>query len=162
MGVLDHLACLLRNLYVGQEGTGRTKHETIEWLKIGKGVQQGCIFSVCLFNSLDLGCGVAPLGHSCAITALRSWSPPLTLARGSSSWPRFCVVHRTTCREHHVKYQTGWITSWNQDCQEKYQQPQIYTCSHSNGRKWRRTEEPLDEAERREWKSWLKSQSSKY
>ena len=60
-----------------------------------------------------------------------------------------------------MKYWAGCITSWNQDCQGKYQQPQICRLCHSNGRKWSRTKEPLDEDERGEWKSWLKTQHSK-
>ena len=50
MGILDHLTCLLRNLYVGQEATVRTGHGTTDWFQIGKGVCQGCILSPCLFN----------------------------------------------------------------------------------------------------------------
>ena len=50
MGISDHLTCLLRNLYAGQEATVRTRHETIDWFKIGKGVHQGCILLPCLFN----------------------------------------------------------------------------------------------------------------
>ena len=50
MGILDHLTCLLRNLYAGQEATVRTGHETTDWCQIGKGVHQGCILSPCLFN----------------------------------------------------------------------------------------------------------------
>ena len=50
MGIPDHLTCLLRNLYAGQEATARTGHGTIYWLQIGKGVHQGCILSPCLFN----------------------------------------------------------------------------------------------------------------
>ena len=50
MGIPDHLTCLLRNLYTGQEATVRTRHGTMDWLKIGKGVCQGCILSPCLFN----------------------------------------------------------------------------------------------------------------
>ena len=49
-GIPEHLTCLLRNLYVGQETTVRTRHGTKNWFKIGKGVQQGCILSPCLFN----------------------------------------------------------------------------------------------------------------
>ena len=50
MGIPDHLTCLLRNLYAGQEATFRTGHRTIDWFQIGEGVCQGCIFSPCLFN----------------------------------------------------------------------------------------------------------------
>ena len=50
MGIPDHLTCLLRNLYAGQEATVRTGHGTIDWFQIGKRVCQGCIFSPCLFN----------------------------------------------------------------------------------------------------------------
>ena len=46
----DHLSCLLRNLYVGQEATVRTRHGTTDWFKTGKGVRQGCILSPCLFS----------------------------------------------------------------------------------------------------------------
>ena len=50
MGTPDHLTCLLRNLYSGQEAKVRTGHGTIDWFQIGKGVHQGCILSPCLFN----------------------------------------------------------------------------------------------------------------
>ena len=50
MGILDHLTCLLKNLYAGQEATVRTGHGTTDWFQIGKGVRQGCILSLCLFN----------------------------------------------------------------------------------------------------------------
>ena len=50
MGMPDHLTCLLRNLYTGQEATVRTGHGTMDWFQIGKGVRQGCILSPCLFN----------------------------------------------------------------------------------------------------------------
>ena len=51
MGIPDHLTCLLRNLYAGQEATVRTIHGTMDWFQIGKEVHQGCILSPCLFNS---------------------------------------------------------------------------------------------------------------
>ena len=50
MGIPDHLTCLLRNLYAGQEATVRTGHGTTDWFQTGKGVRQGCILSPCLFN----------------------------------------------------------------------------------------------------------------
>ena len=50
MGIQDHLTCLLRNLYAGQEATVRTRHGTTYWFQIGKGINQGCILVPCLFN----------------------------------------------------------------------------------------------------------------
>ena len=50
MGIPEHLICLLRNLYAGQEATVRTGHGTTDWFQIGKGVRQGCILSPCLSN----------------------------------------------------------------------------------------------------------------
>ena len=50
MGIVDHLTCLLRNLYAGQETTIRTRHRTTDWFQIGKGVLQDCILSPCLFK----------------------------------------------------------------------------------------------------------------
>ena len=50
MGIPDHLTYLLRNLYAGQEATVRTGHETMDWYKIGKGVHQVCVLSLCSFN----------------------------------------------------------------------------------------------------------------
>ena len=50
MGIPDHLTCLLRSLYAGQEATVRIGHGTTDWFQVGKGVHQGCILSPCLFN----------------------------------------------------------------------------------------------------------------
>ena len=50
MGILDHLICLLKKLYAGQEATVRTGHGTTDWFQVEKGVCQGCILSPCLFN----------------------------------------------------------------------------------------------------------------
>jgi len=87
MRIPDHLTCLLRNVYAGQEATVRTGHWKI---KTGKGVCQGCIFSPCLPNLY--------VGYIMQNARL-------------------------------------WITSWNQDCQEKYQQLQKHRWYHSNGKK---------------------------
>ena len=53
MGIPDHLICLLRNLYAGQEATVRTGHGTTDWFQVGKGVHQGCILSPCLFTYMQ-------------------------------------------------------------------------------------------------------------
>jgi len=112
MGIPDHLTCLLRNLYAGQEATDRTLYGTTDWFMAEKSMTR--LSAVTLFIHL-------------------------------------------ICRAHHDQCQTGWVTSWNQDRQEKYQQPQICGWYHSNGRKRERTKEPLNEDERREWKSLLKT-----
>ena len=52
-GILDHLTCLLRNLYAGQESTARTRHGTTDWFQIRKGVHQGCILSSCLLTYMQ-------------------------------------------------------------------------------------------------------------
>ena len=69
MGIPDHLTCLLRNLYAGQEATVRTGHGTTDWFQIGKGIHQGCILSPCLFNlsaEYIMGEGNGnPLQYSC-------------------------------------------------------------------------------------------------
>ena len=56
MGIPEHLTCLMRNLYAGQEATVRTGHETTDWFQIGKGVCQGCILPPCLFNIYTVLC----------------------------------------------------------------------------------------------------------
>ena len=68
MGIPDHLICLLRNLYAGQEATVRTGHGTTDWFQIGKGIRQGCILSPCLFN---LEKAVAP--HSSTLDWKTPW-----------------------------------------------------------------------------------------
>ena len=62
MGIPDHLTCLLRNLYAGQEATVRTGHGITDWFKIGKGVRQGCTLSLCLFYLYADGLGEAQAG----------------------------------------------------------------------------------------------------
>ena len=66
------------------------------------------------------------------------------------------LIIKLIWRVHHMKCQAGWITSWNQDCWEKYKQPQKCRWYHSNG-KWTGTSELLDKGEREEWKRWLKT-----
>ena len=115
MGIPDHLTCLLRNLYAGQEAT-----------------------------DLDM----------------EQWTGS-KLGRSMTRLYIVTLLILLLCRVHHEKCWAGWVTSYNQDCREKYQQPQIGRSHHSNGRKWRGTKELLDESERGEWKNWLKTQHSK-
>ena len=73
MGIPDHLICLLRNLYAGQEATVRTGHETTDWFQIGKGVHEGCILSPCLFN-LYAGYIMEMATHSSNLTWRIPWT----------------------------------------------------------------------------------------
>ena len=106
MGIPDHLTCLLRNLYAGQEATVRTGHGTTDWFQIGKGVRQGCILSPWLFN-----------------------------------------LHAEYIRR-------------NAGLEEAQAGIKIAGRNTNNLRWWRRTKESLDESERGEWNSWLKTQHS--
>ena len=73
MGIPDHLTCLLRNLYAGQEATVRTGHGTTDWFQIGKGVRQGCILSPCLFNLYRSE--ERRVGKECDTLCRSRWSP---------------------------------------------------------------------------------------
>ena len=87
MGIPDHLICLLRNLYVGQETTVRTGHGTTDWFQIGKGVRKGYMLSPCLFNlyvedimrnaGLDEAKLESRLPGEISITSDRHMTPPL-------------------------------------------------------------------------------------
>ena len=116
----------------------------------------------------------SPLGssvHGILQARILEWVA-IPFSKGSS-WPRYqtwascitgrfftvwvtreaCICHSaylTSMQVHHEQCWARWITIWNQDCWEKYQQPQICRLYHSNGRKWRGTKEPLDDGEREE------------
>ena len=115
MGIPDHLTCLLRNLYAGQEATVRTGHGLTDWFQIGKGVRQGCTLSLCLFNLYA--------EYIMRNTGLEEAQAGIKVAARNINKPQICRWHHTYARR-------------------------------------RRTKEPLDESERREWKSWLKAQHS--
>ena len=115
MGIPDHLTCLLRNPYAGQEATVRTGHGTTDWLQIGKGICQGCMLSPCLFN-LNAEYMMRNAG--------------LDEAQAGVKMPG--EISTTSDMQVTLPY----------------------------GRKRGGTEEPLDERERGEGKSWLKAQHS--
>ena len=87
MGIPDHLTCLLRNLYAGQEAKGRTGHGTTDWFQIGKGVRQGCVLSSCLLylhaeyfmsnTGLDEAQAGISLPGEISITSDMQMTPPL-------------------------------------------------------------------------------------
>ena len=87
MGIPDHLTCLLRNLYAGQEATVKTGDRTTDWFQIGKGVRQGCMLLFCLFNlyaehimqnaGLDKAQAGIKIAGETAITADMQMIPPL-------------------------------------------------------------------------------------
>ena len=87
MGIPDHLMCLWRNLYAGQEAAVRTGHGTTDWFQIGKGVHQGCILSPCLFNlhaeyimrnaELEEAQGGIKIAGEISITSDMQMTPPL-------------------------------------------------------------------------------------
>ena len=113
MGIPDHLTCLLRNLYAGQEATVRTGHGTTDWFQIGKGVRQGCILSPYWFNLY-------------ADYIMRN-------AGLDEAQARIKIARRNITNLRYADDTTLMAES---------------------------EEEPLDESERGEWKSWLKAQHS--
>ena len=115
IGILDHLTCLWRNLYAGQEATVRIGHWATDWFQIGKEVCQGCIFLPCLF-SLDAEYIMRNAGLGEAQAGIK-------------------IAGRNI---NNLRYADDTILM---------------------AEKWR-TKEPLDESERGEWKSWLKTQHS--
>ena len=115
MGIPDHLTCLLRNLYAGQEATVKTGHGITNWFQIGEEVCQGCILSPCLFNL-----------YAAYI---------MQKARLDESQAEIKI-----CGKMSITSDNGWHQPY--------------------GRRWRKTNELLDESEKGEWKSWLKAQHS--
>ena len=113
MGVPDHLTCLLRNLYVGQEATVRTGHGTTDWFQIGKGVPPGCILSPCLFNL-----------YSYILEWLRINWQYLALTKMRRNWHLYCSFPVT----YKDKYN---LNLWNPTSRYIYPRyRKINVCSH--------------------------------
>ena len=142
MGMADHLTCLLRNLYAGQEATVRTRHRTIDWFKIGEGVPpQDCIFSPCLFNfcakyimqkaGLDKSqAGIKIAGRN--IHNLRYADDPTLMAESEEELKNLLVKVKEESEKAGLKLNiqktkimaSSLITSWQID-REKWKQWQI-------------------------------------
>ena len=132
MGIPDHLTCLLRNLYAGQEATVRTGHGATDWFQIGKGVCQGCILSPCLFNLYaeyimrNAGLEVAPAGIKIAgrnINNLRYADDTTLMAESEEELKSLLVKVKEESEKFGLKFNiqktkivtSGRITSWQID-----------------------------------------------
>ena len=166
MGIPDHLTCL-RNLYAGQEATIRTGHGTTDWFQIGRGVHQGCILLPCWFNlhaeyimrnvGLDeaqAGIKIAGRYIFCKNTfhlEIKSVMIMHFMWLGFLQWTICSVVLSMIHDLSLIKlsFQSDFLTVTS-----------LLYLLHSILLKQRGTKEPLDEGERGEWKSWLKTQHS--
>ena len=132
MGIPDHLTCLLKNLYAGQGATVRTGHKTMDWIKIGKGVCQGCALSPCLFKfhaeylTQDAGldetqAGIKPAGRN--INNLRYSDDTTPLAESEEGLKRLLMKIKEESVKTGLKLNiqkmmimaSGSITSWQLD-----------------------------------------------
>ena len=132
MGIPDHLTCLLKNLYAGQGATVRTGHQTMDWIKIGKGVCQGCALSPCLFKfhaeylTQDAGldetqAGIKPAGRN--INNLRYSDDTTPLAESEEGLKRLLMKIKEESVKTGLKLNiqkmmimaSGSITSWQLD-----------------------------------------------
>ena len=157
MGIPDHLTCLLRNLCAGQEATVRTLHEQLTGSQLGKEYKKAehC-HSVYLTYMQSTSCVHHWFnGHEFGQTLRDGEGQGILVCCNTWGFKELDMTWRLN-NTISCKILDWWITSCNQDCREKYQQPQTCRWYHSNGRK-RRAEEPLDEGEREEWKIWLKT-----
>ena len=132
MGIADHLTCLLRNLYAGQEATVRTSHGTMDWFQIRRGVRQGCILSSCLFNLYaeyimrNAGVGAAQAGIKIAgrnINNFRYAGDTTTMAESEEELKSLLMKVKEESEKVGLKLNiqktkimaSGPITSWEMD-----------------------------------------------
>ena len=113
MGIPDHLSCLLLNLYAGQETTVGTRQGTMVWFQIGKGVYQGCILSLCLFNFMQRTSCELPgwMNHKVESRLLGEISTNNFWYAHDTSWKRWLRTQYSKNKDHAC----GPITSWQID-----------------------------------------------
>ena len=127
MGIPDHLTCLLRNPYVGQEATVRTRHETMDWFQIGKGVCQVCILSPCLFKlhaediMQNAGLDEAQARIKTAsrnVSSLRYADDTTPMAESKEELKSLLMKIKEESEKGSFKREGIYVssTSWNQDC----------------------------------------------
>ena len=153
MGIPDRLTCLLRNLYAGQETTVRTRHGTIDWFKIGKGVWQDCILSPCLFNL----CAEYILQNA----GLDESQPGIKIARRNTNNLRFSD-DTTLVAEIKEELQSLLMRVQEERPLLWPQELHIGTKSPRQHHGFRLTFSSCPtRSTKRKWKSWLKTQHSK-
>ena len=150
MGIPDHLTCLLRNLYAGQEATVRTGHGTTDWFQIGKGVCQGCILSPCLFDLYaeyilrsarldEVQAGIKIAGRN--INNLR-YADDTTLIAESEEELKSILMNMTEASEKvslkstFRKLRSGPITSWQIDGGNNGNSDRLYFEGLQNHCRW--------------------------
>ena len=159
MGIPDHLTCLLRNLYAGQEATIRTGHGTTDWFQIGKGVRQGCILSPCLFNFYaeyimrNTGLEEAQAGIKIAgrnINNLRYADDTTLMAESEEELRSLLMKVKVECEKVGLKLNNQKTPScrWVKTIRwiPTRSSPWV-TWPPTSPRTWRRTTKPLDESE---------------
>ena len=137
MGIPDHLTCLLRNLYAGQEATVRIEHGTTDWSQIGKGVRQGCILSPCLFNL----CAVYIMKN----TGLEEAQARIKIARRNVNNLRYADDTTLMAESEELKNLLMKEDSKNVDLELNIQKTKIMASSPITS--WK-----IDE---KQWKQWL-------
>ena len=147
MRIPDHLTCLLRNLYAGQEATVGTGHETMDWFQIGKGVRQGCLLSPCLFNlsaeyiMRNAGLDEAQTGRN--INNLRYADDTTLMAESEEELNSLLMKVKEESEKVGLKLNiqkmkimaSGPITSWKID-EEKMKTDRIYFLELQNHCRW--------------------------
>ena len=149
MGIPDHLTCLLRNLYAGQEATVRTGHGTTDWFQIGKGERQGCILSSCLFNfyaEYNAGLEEAKAGIKMAgrnINNLRHADDTTLMAESEEEQKNLLMKVKEESEKFDLKLNiqktkimaSGPITSWQRDG-ETMETMRVYFWGIQNHCRW--------------------------
>ena len=121
MGIPDHVTCLLKNLYAGQEATVRTRHGTTYWFQMGKGVCEGCILSHCLFNLhaeyiiQNVGLVEAQAGIKISGTNINNlrYADDTTIMAESKELKSLVMKVKEECEKAGLKFNVRKLTSWH-------------------------------------------------
>ena len=137
MGIPDHLTCLLRNLYAGQEATIRSRHGTMDWFQIGKGVHHGCILSLYLFNLFFFR------GKNMLLSDIFVYCLPSSLEYQLLDGRALCLIYSLLHPQTHTQYsinvflnewtkQEGIRSSGSRGTWRSYVHPKSFTLAHTH------------------------------